>query len=144
MNTELKEDLLSAWMDMELNIRGNRLVQSLSFNEIIICNILHRSKNHLTATDLQNSTKLLKSQINKTLTLMEKKELISRVRCASDKRKIFITLRSDKLEIYLNEHENVMKIVGHICDTLGEEKAKQMTLLMHETVKAVQTLNIKN
>ena len=56
----MEEALLGAWMDMALNIRGNRLVTCLSFNEIVVCSILYRSRQAgaemITATDLGKRT----------------------------------------------------------------------------------------
>ena len=67
MNTQIEEELLSAWMSMSLNIRGNRLLTSLSFNEIVVCSFLYRNMKEgeelLTATDLCSQTKLLKSHL---------------------------------------------------------------------------------
>ncbi len=142
MNRILEEELLSAWMKMALNIRGNRIVDGLSFNEIVICSILYRSKENgvemLTATDLTVHTRFLKSQLNKVLNLMEEKELIERIRSEKDKRKVYIRLREDRLSVYLDEHEKVMTIVRAVCEALGEEKAKILTELLEETVEAVE------
>ena len=43
MDRQIEEELLSAWMSMSLNIRGNRLLTSLSFNEIVVCSFLYRN-----------------------------------------------------------------------------------------------------
>ena len=145
MNYNLEEELLGAWMDMALNIRGNRLVEELSFNEIVICSILYRNRKAgdgmLTATDLGNRTKLLKSQLNKVLTLMEKKGLIERIRSEEDKRKVFLKLCEENLSFYLEEHKKVMEIVHAVCTVLGEEKAKLLTELINETVAVVDNFN---
>ena len=128
MNMNIEENLLRAWMGMSMNIRGNRLLTSLSFNEIVICSFLYRSmqegKDVLTATDLCNYTKLLKSQLNKVLNMMENKGLIERIRSDKDKRKIFLKLREENVSVYLEEHEKVMGIIHHIYNSMGEEKVK--------------------
>ena len=146
MDRYIEEALLSAWMDMALNIRGNRLVTGLSFNEIVVCSILYRSMKEgnemLTATDLGNRTKLLKSQLNKVLTVMEEKGLIERIRSDKDKRKVYLKLREEKLSVYLKEHEKVMGIVHQVCTTLGEEKVKTLTGLLVEAVEVVDKIDI--
>ncbi len=138
----LEEELLSAWMKMALNIRGDRIVNGLSFNEIVVCSILYRSKeagvDMMTATDLVHQTRFLKSQLNKVLNLMEEKELIERSRGKEDKRKVYIKLREEKLSVYLNEHEKVMEIVRAVCMGLGEEKARMLAGLLEETVGIVE------
>ena len=141
MDKKVEETLLGAWMDMALHIRGNRLVTSLSFNEIVVCSMLYRNMQEgvgmLTATDLGNRTKLLKSQLNKVLTVMEEKGLIERIRSEEDKRKIYLKLREERLSVYLEEHEKVMLIVHQVCTSLGEEKTRVLSELLLEAVAAV-------
>ena len=141
MDSRVKDALLNAWMSMALNIRGNRILSNLSFNEIVVCSILYRNmqedKPMLTATDLCNDMKLLKSQLNRELNLLEERGLIERIRSDKDKRKVFIKLREDNLSVYLEEHEKVMYIVHNICMMLGEEKAKELTKLLHQAVDIV-------
>ena len=138
MDRQIEEELLSAWMSMSLNIRGNRLLTSLSFNEIVVCSFLYRNMRSggelLTATDLCNQTKLLKSQLNKVLNDMEKKGLVERIRSVEDKRKLYLRLREEKLSVYLEEHAKVMHIVHRVCDSLGDEKVQTFTGLIWETL----------
>lgn len=142
MNRQKEEALLAAWIDMSMNIRGNRLLSRLSFNEIVVCSILYRSRNDgdgmLTATDLCNRTKLLKSQLNKVLNEMEKKGLIERIRSVEDKRKIFLKMREENLSVYLEEHEKVMNIVHRISLSMGEGKVQTLTSLIVEVVELME------
>lgn len=147
MDSRVKDALLNAWMSMALNIRGNRILSNLSFNEIVVCSILYRNmqedKPMLTATDLCNDMKLLKSQLNRELNLLEERGLIERIRSDKDKRKVFIKLREDNLSVYLEEHEKVMYIVHNICMMLGEEKAKELTKLLHQAVDIVNKCRVE-
>lgn len=142
----MEEALLGAWMDMALNIRGNRLVTGLSFNEIVVCSILYRSRQAgaemITATDLGKRTKLLKSQLNKVLTVMEEKGLIERIRSEQDRRKVYLRLRDEKLPVYLEEHKKVMEIVHQVYLRLGEDKIKLLTGLLVEVVDAVDSMTL--
>ena len=146
MDRRVEEALLGAWMDMALHIRGNRIVTGLSFNEIVVCSMLYRSMQEgvgmLTATDLGSRTKLLKSQLNKVLTLMEEKGLIERIRSEKDKRKIYLKLQEESLSVYLEEHEKVMVIVHQVCVSLGEEKARMLSELFLEAVAVVDRYNL--
>ena len=113
MNTDLKlqEDLLYAWMEMSVFIRGNRILTDLSFNEVMICGMLYRQKNNtpLTATELGERTNLLKSQINHILTDMEKRGLVQRTRSTADKRVVYVPLSEEVHVRYLQEHAKVME-----------------------------------
>lgn len=136
-----QEELLQAWIDMSLRIRGNRLVSGFSFNEIIICRILYEQQQMggrpVTATELCQRMQLLKSQINKILTSMEKQGLIERVRSEEDKRKIEIRLKTGAEQIYLDAHERILKIMSHVCCQLGDYQSGQLTVLLRGAVHAI-------
>lgn len=139
-----KEALLQAWIDMSLRIRGNRLVSGLSFNEIVICRILYERQQQnavpVTATELCQRMQLLKSQVNKLLTTMERKGLIERVRSETDRRKIEVRLYPGADQVYLTAHEGILKIMAYVCAKLGEESSEQLTRLLHEAVLAIDEM----
>ena len=136
-----QEELLQAWIDMSLRIRGNRLVTGLSFNEIVICRILYMHQleggKPVTAADLCRRMHLLKSQINKLLTSMEKRGLIERLRSENDRRKMELRLKPEAESVYLNAHEGIMQIMGHVCSTMGEERSQQLAVLLREAVRSI-------
>lgn len=134
---QLNEVLLGAWLKISTAINNSRLVSAMSYNESLICNILYRNAtenpdNALTATDLCEETKILKSQMNRILTQLEEKSLITRERSAEDKRKIFVRLSTEQSNAYLKQHEEILKLLDGIIDKLGKEK----------TLEVVETLNI--
>ena len=134
---ETQEKLLQAWMAMSIFIRGNRILTDFSFNEIMICGMLFRQENPLTATELCERTSLLKSQVNHILTGMENRGLIERVRSTADKRVIYVYLLEAGREAYIKEHAGVMEILNQIYDTLGAEKTGQLTALIQQATAVV-------
>ena len=136
------EQLLQSWINMSMAIRGNRLVSSLSFNEMIICRILlerqEKDGPSVTTTELCQEMHLLKSQINKLLTSMEAQELIERKRSETDKRKIGIRLTKHAQELYTHEHVRIMQLISHVCRRLGPEHAQDLTILLREAVDAMR------
>ena len=139
-----QEQLLQAWINMSLMIRGNRLVSGFSLNEMVICRILYARRlfggEAVTATELCQKMHLLKSQINKILTSMENAGIIERVRSDSDKRKIEIRMREEAVQTYEREHARILKIMEHVCTRLGEEHAQELTVLLDEAVAAINEL----
>ena len=137
-----QEQLLEAWMAMEVCIRGNRLLSEFSMNEMLVCNTLYnRMKtggDPVTATELCRRTRLLKSQMNRLLSSMEYDGLIRRDRNPADKRESYVYLCEEALPRYLKEHEHVLNIVGAVCSALGEEDTRALAGLMH---KAAHTVN---
>jgi len=137
-----REQLLEAWMAMEVCIRGNRLLSEFSMNEMLVCNTLyHRMQtggDPVTATELCRKLQLLKSQMNRLLAGMEFDGLIRRERNPADKRESYVYLREEALPRYLKEHDHVLNIVGAVCSALGETDTASLTALMR---KAAHTVN---
>ncbi len=128
---QLNEALLSAWLKLSTAINNSRLVSEMSYNESLICNILYRNTTEcpdkaLTATDLCDETKILKSQMNRILTQLEAKKLITRERSAEDKRKVFISLTTEQSNAYLKQHEQILKLLDDIIAKLGEEQTLEI------------------
>ena len=129
-----QEQLLQAWMAMEVCIRGNRLLSDFSMNEMLICNTLYHQRltggDPVTATDLCERTQLLKPQMNRILNTMEQEGLIRRERNPADKRESYVYLREEALPRYLKEHDHVLNIVDRVRAALGDEDTQILTALM--------------
>lgn len=141
MDERLQEALLYAWMKMSVLIRGNRILTGFSFNEIMVCGLLARQEETqappLTATELCQQTKLLKSQVNHILADLEKRALITRARSSEDKRVVHLHLTEEGRRRYAEEHARVLEIVGAVRETLGSEKTRELTVLMAQATVIV-------
>ena len=141
MTTEqqIQENLLQAWMEMSVFIRGNRILTGLSFNEVMICGMLYRqpSDTPLTATELGERTNLLKSQINHILTGMERRNLIERTRSTADKRVVYVQLSEEGRRTYAQEHAGVMAILAAVHEEFGSEKTKELTAMLKKATSIV-------
>ena len=129
---QTNERLLGAWLKISTVINNSRLVSEISYNESLICNILYRNamehpEQLLTATDLCAETKILKSQMNRILTQLEEKKLITRERSSEDKRKVFVRLNEDQSNTYIKQHAQILKLLDDIIERLGKEKAIEIT-----------------
>lgn len=139
------EALLKAWLRLSVGINNERLVSDMPYNESLICNILYwNTLNHpdgeITATDLCHRTKMLKSQMNRTLNNMEKKQLIVRERSEKDKRQILIRLDMSQIELYHTQHLKIMELVSKIAEKLGTDttdEAIRVCNLIADTVTEV-------
>lgn len=124
----MNEKLLDAWLKLTTAIINERVVSDLPYNESVICNILYRNHSNtpdrqVTATDLCRKMKMQKSQMNRTLSSMEEKQLISRERSAADKRQILVSLNLDQLEGYQRQHERILALIDRLLEKIGPEKA---------------------
>lgn len=147
---ELQEALLSAWLNLSANLWNERIVQNLSYNESFVCNLLSQQQRRqpeepwLTARELCRRTKLLKSQMNKTLNDLEDKGYILRQRFDSDRRLIYVSLTPEGLTQYLREHEHILSVVSAVTQRLGAEKSAQLAALMDETAGIMEKLEGNN
>ena len=144
----MSEDLLNIWLRISTSVINSRLVSDLSYNESLVCNILyHAQKNEpeqlLTATDLCNATKMLKSQMNRTLNQLEEKKLITRIRSSTDKRQVFVEFNLDTADIYLEQHQKILALVDNIIEHFGPEKI-DVTLQVLTSICDVADDAIKN
>ncbi len=124
--TEKNEILLGSWLRLSTSINNSRLVSDMSFSESLVCNILYR--NHIaqngqkiTATDLCTETKMLKSQMNRTLNQLEARNMITRERAPEDKRKVYIRLNTEQAAAYHAQHEKILALLDAIMIRLGEQ-----------------------
>lgn len=148
MNEPLGEDLIRIWLRMSGVIKNNRLISTMTFNEIFVCNILYQQKQEhterLTASEIGQRTKLLKSQMNKIICSLESQGLIQRIRSTEDKRKVYLELNEDKIDLYLAEHERVLSMLNQLITTIGEEKIQQVIRLMNEITDTMETITDTN
>ena len=131
---DINEEVLKAWIRLTLTINKDRLVPDLTFNESVICRLLKEStKGFLTASELCESTGILKSQMNRILGNLEKKALIKKERSTEDKRDIFILPSDDKT--FYDQHADILKIVSKITKRLGTKKSIEAIDILHEIAK---------
>lgn len=134
---DINERLLDAWLSLSTSINNERLVSDMTYNESLICNLLYRNQiNHpekdLTATDLCNKTKMLKSQMNRTLNSLEEKKIVVRERSKIDKRKVFIKFNMEQANAYKNQHLKILKLVDTVIEKFGKEKAVEIVNIFNE------------
>ena len=132
-------------MYLSTSINNSRLTSDMPYKESLICNILYRNsmdtpERLLTATDLCSMTKMLKSQMNRTLNNMETQGLIRRERSGSDKRAVYVYLQVEAIPRYLREHTHVLNIVDAVCGALGKEDAKTLAALMQKAASVVSEI----
>ena len=142
---ELNEELLCAWLKMSTSVVNDRVVTELSFNEALICNILFReqlvNRNlRVTATELCRRTKMLKSQMNRTLGQLEMRGIIRRERSTEDKRQIFVTMNPERAGLYRQLHSRVLHLVDDIIGHIGEEKARTVMEILNEIADVAEHL----
>lgn len=126
----MDEELLEAWIRVSTAIRNDKIVSELTYNESIVCNFILSSLRMngcgLTATQLCQETQIQKSQMNRILNALEKKDLIRRERSAADKRKVMVTINESKMDSFNAQHEKVLNLINSLIDDVGEQRAQEL------------------
>lgn len=145
INKSAPEDLLDAWLQATTIIRNERFVKELTYNESIICKLLAddaiNDGDGLTATDLCNATQMRKSQMNRTLTSMEERGLITRSTSKDDRRKQLVRIRTEEMERFLDQHARIISFVDSVMNELGHERSLELTATLKDLVSAVRKVN---
>ncbi len=131
---DLNERMLSAWLRLTTVISNERLVSKMPYNEARICNILSQSAPDmpLTATDLCEKTKMVKSQMNRTLNSMEEKGLIYKEHSATDRRKVYVYLSPSHQSVFEEEHASSLRLVDSLLTKFGRKKAETLVDELNE------------
>lgn len=125
-DTYAGDKLLDSWLNLTSTLWNTRLVSAMTYNEAHVLGILLRHSSDerpMTATDLIRRTRLLKSQMNKVLTTLEKYGFITRVRADADKRMIHIHLTEQGKDAYLEQHKGIEAILNQLIERIGAERA---------------------
>lgn len=143
----MNEALLNSWLRISTSINNPRLVSEMTFNESLVCNILYQQRHNaktqpITATDLCRKTNMLKSQMNRTLTQLESKGMITRQRSEQDKRQIYITMNLEQCHAYEQQHEQILKILDAVIRRLGKEKAETAIEVFNNISDIAEELNL--
>ena len=143
----LAENFLDAWINFSTVLKNNRYMINMSFNEGLICHILYKEKNlngnilGLPIKDICSKTNMLKSQVNKVINGMERKNIILKNKINEDRRLVFISLSENGLKVYQKEYRIVLENIKRLVNVLGKEKAKSAINIFYEITRDVELLN---
>lgn len=133
---KVEEDLVNSWINITMLLRENRILNDLSYNEMVVCRILENNEDPMTASDLVEEMKLYKSQINVIITGLERKKIIKRAEDPNDKRRMLLKLTEKSR--YTSDHKNILEITDTLVEQMGEEKTKELTSLLEEATEIIK------
>ncbi len=141
---EIDEQMLSSWLRLSVCVRNDRLVKSMSFNEIFVCNILYNtlSGQEISAKDIVCRTGMLKSQVNKVISDLEKKGFVSKHISPNDKRKSLLILTDKGNSAYQKEHRQILLILEKLRLKIGDEQITKAAFMFNELSEAMQNIDI--
>ena len=136
------EKLLTSWLKMVLAVNSERVATQLPYNEAVVCNLLMGHPNQqMTATDLCGMMKMQKSLMNRTLTSLESKKIIERIRSKEDKRLVLVKLVNDVNNIFMTQHEKTLNYVDKLVNRIGKDKVNEIIALFDSITNIAQEEN---
>ena len=133
---ELQEELLDGWLQMSTVICNERLVSAMTYNESMVCGVLHRNRQkRVTATDLCAKLRILKPQMNAILNGLQNRGMLERIRSEADRRQVYLQLTKEGCASYERAHQELLALPQGLIEQLGEEKMRQLAGLMHEVAE---------
>ena len=140
VDSELEEIMLKAWINMSVNTRENRLLNELSFNEMLVLNMIQDKE--CSFKELVNELNILKSQLNRVIQNLVQKKLIIAYTPENDKRSLMIK-KGDNTELYKQEHARMIEIMRKIRKQIGEEDTLKLIYLLNQVASLVKEENEK-
>lgn len=131
----LEEEMLRSYINMSANIKENRLLSDLSFNEIMVMNLIVEEE--MSFKELQNRLNILKSQLNRIINDLKNKSLIETYIPLDDKRKLMIK-KGSSIALYFKEHEKMLKLMSLVKKELGENDFKKLIELLNKTTSVIK------
>lgn len=135
----LEEELLRAYINMSVNIKENRLLSDLSFNEIMVMNLIVEEERSF--KELEERLNILKSQLNRIINDLKAKGLVDTYIPLNDKRKLIIK-KGNNIELYNTEHERMLRLMSLVKNKLGEADFKKLIELLNETTNVIKGVKI--
>lgn len=135
----LEEELLRAYINMSVNIKENRLLSDLSFNEIMVMNLIVEEERSF--KELEERLNILKSQLNRIINDLKVNGLVETYIPLNDKRKLIIK-KGHNIELYNTEHERMLKLMRLVKNKLGEADFKKLIELLNETTNVIKGVKI--
>lgn len=137
----LNEELLFVWLQLGSVIDNHRLVTDLPFNEALVCGLLLRAPAPLTASELCEKTRILKSQMNAILGSLEKKGFLARSRSNGDRRQVELTLLPEGVERYTASHRRTLALVDRLIQAVGEDRIRALVPLLQAVISSFDQIS---
>ncbi len=130
----MEERLITDWLLISNIIKNNRIINDLPYSEVIIISILKRNKGEMSFKDLVTTSKILKSQLTRTIKSLEEKRLIKKITSENDKRLKTIYLTKQGSEAYDSFHIKSLELSKEIIDILGSQDTEILINIFEKVI----------
>lgn len=123
----LEEQLLEEWLNLSRLIKNHRIVEDIPYNEAMVLSVLHSIyPNYLDVKVIVEKTKLLKSQVNRTMNALILKGQIQKRVKTNDKRCQEACLSKEGFLVISKTHQNSLAVSRKVISIIGEKNAEKI------------------
>lgn len=114
--------LIQSWVQLSGILKNSRFTKELPYNEsIVMLQLYQAGGNPISMKEIITNTRMLKSQVNRTVNALEAKGLLERCDGEGDRRLGYVRSVQDKLDVFLQVHASSMEIAKSISLIIGPE-----------------------
>ncbi|MCD8179955.1 MAG: MarR family transcriptional regulator [Firmicutes bacterium] len=132
--------VLNTWVRFEGVMRTTMMSGSLTHREFAVCNMIENSTEPVTATELCEKLAMHKSQMNRTLSELEKMGIITRERSVEDKRKVYIRLNKDGADAYYDMNGKALAYTEAVVENIGTDRLMRIKDAFSEVSDALSVV----
>lgn len=127
---EVSEDLVASWLKLSANLRSERIVNLLTFNETHICHLLINSD--MTLKEIESETNLLKSLVNRCISSLKNKGYVEKFKKADNNKTVWVRLTNEGKSVFIEQHDHILLFVNKITEGLGMQETNTLAELMNK------------
>ena len=114
--------LIQSWVQLSGILKNSRFTKELPYNEaIVMLQVYQAGDKPVSMKEITAKTRMLKSQVNRTINSLETKGLLERCLGDGDRRVGYVRIIREKLNVFLRVHASSMEIAKNISQIIGPE-----------------------
>lgn len=130
-------ELIRAWIQLSAILKNSRLTKELSYNEAVVMLQLYQADGKpISIRQITANTRMLKSQVNRTINALEEKGLLRRCESTGDRRVGYVQYVPERLEVFLRVHAETIEIASKISSIIGPEDTDHFIRIVEKLTQA--------
>lgn len=126
--TDLREQLLDAWIKINALLKDSRMTRDLTYNEAIVMRLAFNQYRNdgvgrVAVQRILKETGMLKSLVNRTVDSLCAQGFLVKERGERDRRSLYVRPIPGKLSAFVSVHERSLQIVEQVIQIIGETDA---------------------
>lgn len=127
---DLEEQVLTAWIGLNGLLKDSQMTRGLTYNEATTMKLVYDryrtdGEGRTPVQYIIRQTRMLKSQVNRTLNSLCDQGYLVKERDAEDARNLFVRPDPARLEDFLAVHRHSLSLVQAVIHVIGESDAAE-------------------